>query len=100
MIIAESGLMAEEKDGVVNFMGEQFRRLNARFDAVEQRLDTFEGRMEDRLANIERRLTSQNGIEQSLIGHLASIHASVDNLRADFVGAERRVRALEAANAR
>ena len=92
--------MAEDNDGVVNFMGEQFRRLNARFDTMEQRIDTFEGKMEDRLANIERRLSSQNQIEQSLIGHLASIHSSIDNLRADFVGVERRVKALEAANAR
>ncbi len=87
--------MADENDGVVNLMGEQFRRLNARFDTVEQRLDTFQGKMEDRLANIERRLSSQNQIEQSLIGHLASIHSSIDNLRADFVGTERRVKALE-----
>jgi uncharacterized coiled-coil protein SlyX len=87
--------MADENEGVVNFMGEQFRRLNARFDTMEQRLDTFEGKMEDRLANIERRLSSQNQIEQSLIGHLASIHSSIDNLRADFVGTERRVKALE-----
>jgi uncharacterized coiled-coil protein SlyX len=92
--------MAEENDSVVNFMGEQFRRLNARFDALEQRIDTFEGKMEDRLANIERRLSSQNQIEQALIGHLASIHSSIDNLRADFVGVERRVKTLEAANAR
>ena len=88
--------MANENESVVSFMGEQFRRLNARFDSLDQRFDTFEGKMEDRLANIERRLSSQNQIEQSLIGHLASIHSSIDNLRADFVGAERRVKALEA----
>jgi len=88
--------MAEENDSVVNFMGEQFRRLSARFDSLEQRIDTFESRMEDRLANIERRLSSQNQIEQSLIGHLASIHSSIDNLRADFIGIDRRVKALEA----
>ena len=77
--------MADENESVVSFMGEQFRRLNARFDMLDQRFDSFEGKMEDRLANIERRLSSQNQIEQSLIGHLASIHSSIDNLRADFV---------------
>ena len=97
--------MAEDGEGgeVVSFIAEQFRRLNVRLDKIEQRIDvieyridTFEHRMEDRLANIERRLSSQNQIEQSLIGRLASIHSSIDNLRADFVGVERRVKALEA----
>ncbi|WP_174278405.1 hypothetical protein [Sphingomonas bacterium] len=86
--------MAE--DNTVSFMAEQFRRLNSRFDEVERRLGTFEGKMEDRLANIERRLTSQTQIEQAMIGHLASIHASVDDLRAQFLGVDRRLSALEA----
>ena len=84
-----------EQDNTVSFMAEQFRRLNARFDTLAERIDTMEGRIEDRLANIERRLSSQTQIEQSLIGHLASIHSSIDNLRADFVGVERRVKVLE-----
>ena len=92
--------MAEDNDSVVNFMGEQFRRLNAGFYAQEQRIGTHGSRMEDRLANIERLLSSQNQIGQALIGHLASIHSSIDNPRADFVGVDRRVKALEAANAR
>ena len=90
----------EESGAVVSFVAEQFRRLNVRLDTIEHRIDTFEHRMEDRLANIERRLSSQNQIEQSLIGHLASIHSSIDNLRADFVGVERRVKMLEATSAR
>ena len=85
-----------EQDNTVSFMAEQFRRLNARFDTLAERIDTMEGRIEDRLANIERRLSSQNHTEQAIVGHLASIHSSIDNLRADIVGTERRVKALEA----
>lgn len=82
--------MAEEN--VVQFVGEQFRRLNARFDKFEERLDAIEGR----IVNIERRLTAMSHFDQSIVAHVASIHSGVDNLRADFIGVERRVASVEA----
>ena len=84
-------MMSENNDFMIGLL----RNIQGEIGQVKSGLDRLEGRMEDRLANIERRLSSQNQIEQSLVGHLASIHSSIDNLRADFVGVERRVKALE-----
>ena len=81
--------MAEDNEFMIGLL----RNIQSEIGEVRSGLGRMEERMEDRLANIERRLSSQNQIEQSLIGHLASIHSSIDNLR---VGVERRVKALEA----
>ena len=83
-------------DGVVDFIGEQFRRLNLRFDKVDERLD----RLEARVVNIERRLTGMHHFEQSMVAHVASIHSGIDDMRADFLGIQQRLTALEVANAR
>ena len=87
--------MAED-DRVVDFIGEQFRRLNVRLDKSDERLEKFEMRV----VNIERRLTAMHHFEQSIVAHVASIHSGIDNLRADFIGVEQRLKTLEAANAR
>ena len=77
------------------FMIGLLRNIQGDIGEVKSGLERLEGRMEDRLANIERRLSAQNHNEQAIVGHLASIHSSIDNLRADLVGMERRVKALE-----
>lgn len=87
--------MAED-DRVVDFIGEQFRRLNARLDKSDERLD----KLDARIVNIERRLTAMHHFEQSIVAHVASIHSGIDNLRADFIGVEQRLTALETADAR
>lgn len=86
--------MAE--DNTLSFVTEQFRRLNVRFDTFEERMD----KMELRLSNVERRLTASTHFEQSVLAHLASVHDSIDNLRADLMGMNTRIVAMEAANAR
>ena len=88
--------MAEDDDKVVDFIGEQFRRLNLRFDTLDQRIATLDNKVDTRLANVERRLTAQTHFEQSMVAHLASIHSGIDNLRADFIGVEQRMKVLEA----
>ena len=88
--MAEQG---EEVSGeVVNFMAEQFKRLHIRFDAIDERL----GRLEDRVAQVERRLTASTHLEQGLVAHMASLHESMDNFRATSVSFDKRLAALEA----
>ncbi|HEX8418614.1 MAG TPA: hypothetical protein VF638_01220 [Sphingomonas sp.] len=82
--------MAE--DNTLSFVTEQFRRLNVRFDKFEERMD----KIELRLGNVERRLTALTHFEQSVLAHLASVHNSIDNLRADLTGMDKRVIGLEA----
>jgi DNA-binding FrmR family transcriptional regulator len=81
-----------EEENVVNFIGEQFRRLNPRLDKMEERL----GRIEGQVVNVERRLTAMSHFDQSIVAHVASIHSGVDNLRADFIAVEQRLSAVEA----
>ena len=77
---------------VVNFMAEQFKRLHVRFDAIDERL----GRLEDRVAQVERRLTASTHLEQGLVAHMASLHESMDSFRATSVSFDKRLAALEA----
>ena len=88
--------MAEEGEGVVNFMGEQFRRLNVRFDQLEERFDDRFNRLETRMDHLERRQTASMHFEQSVLAHLTGINESIDNLRADMIGMDRRIKVLEA----
>jgi hypothetical protein len=82
--------MAE--DNTLSFVTEQFQRLNVRFDKFEERMD----KIELRLGNVERRLTASTHFEQSVLAHLASVHNSIDNPRADLTGMDKRVIGLEA----
>jgi hypothetical protein len=84
--------MAEEQDNTISFMAEQFRRVHARFDQVDARLD----RLEERVAQVERRITATTHLEQGLVGHLASLHESMDNFKAGMVAMDRRMSAVEA----
>lgn len=88
--------MAEDNDGVINFMGEQFRRLNARFDQLEQRFDERFQRLEERMDHLERRQTASMHFEQSVLANLIGINERLDNFRAELLGFDRRLRALEA----
>jgi len=89
--------MAEPGEGgeVVSFMAEQFRRLNTRLDALEMRMDERFDRLEDRVAQVERRLTASTHLEQGLVAHMASLHESMDNYRATTVAFDKRLAAVE-----
>ena len=80
-----------EDENVISMIGEQFRRLNLRFDKLDEKME----KLEQRLGNVERRLTASTHFEQSVLAHLASVHESIDNLRADLVGIDRRVGTME-----
>ncbi|MGR6328095.1 hypothetical protein ACU5AX_03415 [Sphingomonas sp. XXL09] len=81
-----------EADNTISFIAEQFKRMNARFDTMVERFD----RVDERLAQIERRLTASTHLEQGLVAHMASVHESMDNFRANMVAMDRRVAGLEA----
>ncbi|WP_140870249.1 hypothetical protein [Sphingomonas oligophenolica] len=81
-----------EEDNTISFLAEQFRRINARFDEMGERFD----RVDERLAQIERRLTASTHLEQGLVAHMASVHESMDNFRANMAAIDRRVAGLEA----
>ncbi|MDO6412927.1 hypothetical protein Q4F19_00885 [Sphingomonas sp. BIUV-7] len=89
--------MAEEREGgeVVNFISEQFRRLNLRLDNFEARFDERMDRLEERVAQVERRLTASSHLEQGIVAHLASLHDSMDNFRATSVSFDKRLATLE-----
>jgi septal ring factor EnvC (AmiA/AmiB activator) len=80
--------MAEENQ----FMIEMLRGIQSGVAETNQRLD----RLDERMAQLERRQTASTHFEQSVLAHLASIHESVDNLRAEMKGIERRVAKVEA----
>lgn len=91
--------MAGEGEGggeVVSFVAEQFRRLNARLDETERRLNERFDRLEARMEHLERRQTASMHFEQSVLAHLTGINERLDNLRAELLGIDRRVVALEA----
>jgi chromosome segregation ATPase len=83
--------MADESGEVVSFMAEQFKRLHTRFDTVDERMV----RLEERVGQVERRLTASTHLEQGLVAHMASLHESMDNFRATVVDLDRRLAKLE-----
>ena len=89
--------MSEQGEGgeVISFMAEQFRRLIGRLDSLQQRMDERFDRLEERGAQVERRLTASAHLEQGLVAHMASLHESMDNFRATTVAFDRRLTALE-----
>ncbi len=90
--------MNGQDDGgeVVSFIAEQFRRLNGRFDTLQERMDERFDRLEDRVGQVERRLTASTHLEQGLVAHMASLHESMDNFRATTVAFDKRLASLEA----
>ena len=80
--------MAEENDSLIL---EVLKRIQADIGSIKMRLDKLEARME----TLERRQTAAMHFEQSVLAHLTGINESIDNLRADFIGVDRRVAALE-----
>lgn len=70
---------------------EILKKIQADIAQVGVRLDKLEARM----ANLEKRQTASTHFEQSVLAHLASIHDSIDNLRGEMTGIDRRVTALE-----
>ena len=62
-----------------------FGKVDARFLHIEERMN-----------DIEKRLTASMHFEQSVLAHLSSIHTSIAELRAQLTGFDRRVTALEA----
>ncbi len=90
--------MTEEGDGseVVSFVAEQFKRLNARLDKLEERFDERFRRLEERMDHLERRQTASMHFEQSVLAHLTGINERLDNLRGELLGIDRRVKVLEA----
>ena len=89
--------MAGENEGgeVVNFMAEQFKRLNARLDKFEERVDERFKRLEERMDHLERRQTASMHFEQSVLAHLTGINERIDSLRAELMGFDRRLKVVE-----
>ena len=78
-------------------------QLNARMDKIDGRLDRLEGRLtaiEDRMERMEKRQTAAQHFYQHVMVHLTSIDEKLDNVTAQLLGFDRRITALEAANAR
>lgn len=73
------------------FVADMLRGIQSSIVDLGQRISGVEQRM----GNLERRQTASTHFEQSVLAHLASIHESVDGLRADLLGIDRRVRAVE-----
>ena len=71
----------------------------ARLDKIDTHLgkigDRLE-RIEERVGQVERRITASTHLEQGLVGHLASLHESMDSFNAGMVAMDRRVAGLEA----
>ena len=88
--------MGDENEGVVSFMGEQFRRLNARLDTFEERVDERFARLEERMDHLERRQTASMHFEQSVLANLIGINERLDGLRAELLGFDRRLKVVEA----
>ena len=73
------------------FIAEMLRGIQSSIVDLGNRMSGVEQRM----TNLERRQTASTHFEQSVLAHLAGIHESIDNLRADLTGMDRRVRAVE-----
>ena len=68
------------------------KKIQADVGEIKTRLD----RLEERMERLERRQTASMHFEQSVLVHLTGINESIDNLRAEIVGTDRRIKALEA----
>ena len=66
-------------------MAQGFARMDARFLHLEERMN-----------DLEKRQTASMHFEQSVLAHLSSIHTSMDEMRGQLTGFDRRVTALEA----
>ena len=71
---------------------EILKKIQADVGEIKTRLD----RLEERMERLERRQTASMHFEQSVLVHLTGINESIDNLRAEIVGTDRRIKALEA----
>jgi hypothetical protein len=79
--------MADEKDFMVNML----RNIQTGIAGLGEWMD----KIEERMANLEKRQTASFHFEQSVLSHLTSIHESQDLHRAEMVAMDRRVAGLE-----
>ena len=73
MAEVDNNLIFEVLKRVQTDMAKGFADTNARMDRFEQHL-----------SDLERRQTATTHFEQSVLAHLASIHGSMDELKADM----------------
>ena len=62
------------------FMVEMLRSIQSAVAETNRRLE----KMESNISGVERRQTASHHFEQSVLAHLASIHSSMDDLKADM----------------
>ena len=85
------------------FMMELLKTIQANIAELGRRMDRLDAgmtSMEDRLERIEERQTAAQHFHQQVLVHLTSIDERIDNFSAELVGLNRRLTALEVANAR
>ena len=78
------GLLRNIQSGIAD-LGQRMDNLEARFEAVEERM-----------AHLERRQTASMHFEQAVLAHLTGINESIDKLRTDLLGMDRRLKVVEA----
>ncbi len=91
--------MAEDSEFVIELLKNNQRNmaeLGRPMDRVDARLTSIK----DLMGRLEKRQTAAMHFEQSVLVELTGMNERLDNISAELVGFDRRVTALEAANAR